>query len=99
MVGFVVFPYVLKIPTVQFENPAAQTWRGLRRIFEPEQYFRENVLENVLVGAWWDPWRLMTRNVDKSWNFAFDIRFFNSNFGVNISPRECLKCIWLVDTA
>ena len=55
----------LKNSTVQFRNPAVQTYRRLRRIFLPEQYFREMLLEKVLAVAWSGTSRLMTRNYEK----------------------------------
>ena len=75
---------------MQFENPAVQTYRRLRRNFPPEQYSREHLLETILVGSWSGPWRLMTRNYEKPWKFAIGI-CFHSNSSVNVWGCEWLN--------
>ena len=82
--GFLRF---LKNPTVQFRNPAVQTYRRLRRIFWPEQYFRENLPGKVIAGAWSGPWRLMTQNYENHVMFAFDNNFCQHFLNENPATR------------
>ena len=49
MGDFFGFSYFSQKQTVQFENPAVQTYSRLRRIFWPEQNFPEHLLEKVPV--------------------------------------------------
>ena len=50
MGDFVGFSDILENTTVQLKKPAVQTWIRLRRIFYPEQYSRDNLLEKASVG-------------------------------------------------
>ena len=47
MGDFFGFSYFSQKQTVQFENPAVQTYSRLRRIFWSEQNLRENLLEKI----------------------------------------------------
>ena len=51
MGDFVGFSYFSQKQTVQFENPAIQTYSRLRRIFWPEQNSPENLLAKVPVAC------------------------------------------------